>query len=53
MQAALRGLGLGVRAVAVPGTGKSAGYYTGKPKGLSLRGLPVRELARNGSKPKA
>jgi hypothetical protein len=47
------GLGLSVRAVAVPGTGRSAGYYVGKPKGLSLRGLPVRKLSGNGSKPKA
>jgi hypothetical protein len=53
VQAALRSLGLSVRAAAMPGIGKSVGFYTGRPKGVSLRGLPVRELSRNGSKPKA
>ena len=43
MQAALRGLGLTIRAAAVPGTGRSAGYYTDTPKGVTLRGLPVRD----------
>jgi hypothetical protein len=28
----------------VPGTGKTVGFYNGKPKGVSLRGLPVRDL---------
>jgi hypothetical protein len=44
VQRALRSLGLKVRAVAMPGLGKSAGFYVGKPKGVSLKGLPVREL---------
>jgi hypothetical protein len=51
VQRALRSLGLSVRAVAMPGLGKSVGFYTGKPKGVSLKGLPVRELSRNWSNP--
>jgi hypothetical protein len=52
VQAALRGLGLSVRATAMPGTGKSVGFYTdAKVKGLSVKGLPVRDL--RASKPKA
>ena len=55
VQAALRSLGLTVRATAMPGLGRSVGFYTAAraPRGVSVKGLPVRELARDGSKPKA
>jgi len=43
VQAALRKLGLTVRATALPTLGKSVGFYVGKPKGVSLRGVPVRD----------
>jgi hypothetical protein len=43
VQAALRSLGMSVRAMALPGLGKSAGFYTAASvKGLSLRSVPIR-----------
>jgi hypothetical protein len=48
VQAALRSLGLIVRATALPGLGKSVGFYTGKPKRVSLKGVPVRDRRRGG-----
>jgi hypothetical protein len=43
VQAALRSLSLTVRATALPTLGKSVGFYVGRPKGVSLRGVPVRD----------
>lgn len=46
VQAALRSLGMPVKPRAIPGFEKALGFYTGKPKGVSVKGLPVRERAR-------
>jgi hypothetical protein len=49
VQQALLRLGLIVRATALPGLGRSVGFYTGvKPKGVSLKGVPVRDRRRGG-----
>jgi hypothetical protein len=43
VQAALRSLGMPVKPRAIPGFEKALGFYTGKPKGVSVKGLPVRK----------
>ena len=51
VQKALRELGLQVRPATFAGTKKGLGFYQGVPKGVSLKGLPVRSLPRkNGAK---
>jgi hypothetical protein len=47
VQAALRSLGLAVRTTTLPGQVKTVGMYQGKPKGVSFKGLPVRDRRRS------